>query len=87
MLALLGQSITSQTFKDFTKFWLLDKALENRSQGIKIYINPINDKVESITLTGEVTDLSEIKFVKYAAKLPLEISLDDETKVRIKRCT
>lgn len=79
MLTLLGQSSTSQTFKDFAKFWLLDKALENRAQGIKIYVNPINDKVESITLTGEVVDLSEIKFVKYAGKLPLEISLDDDT--------
>jgi hypothetical protein len=79
MLLLLGQSNTSQTFKDFTKFWLLDDVLENRSRGVKVFVNPVNNKIESITITGEVADLSDTKFSKYHGKLPVNINLEDDT--------
>jgi len=79
LLVVLGQSNSSQAFKDFTKYWLLDKDFENRNKGLKVYINPITEKIESITLTGDVPDLRDIKSIKYHAKLPLDLSLDDDT--------
>ncbi len=79
MLAVLGQSISSATFKDFKDFWLLDKSYQNFNRGIKIYINPINDKVESIIVAGEALEMGGAKFNRCNAALPYGIIMDDDT--------
>ena len=79
MLNVLGQSITSPVFKEFKIYWQLDASFENRNQGIKVSINPLNDKAEGITIVSNNPDLSDNRFKKCTAKLPLDLSLEDDT--------
>jgi len=80
LLSALAQKSASVTFKGFSKFWLLNKENENRERGIKVYFNPITDTVESIIITGyPTTNLSNSKVAKCTARLPMQISLDDDT--------
>ena len=79
LLSVLGQSSTAPTFKEFKDFWLLDKNHENYARGIKVYFNPISDKVESIIIAGDNLDEGGVKFKKCTAKLPFGINLDDDT--------
>ena len=79
MLNVLGQSINSPVFKEFKAYWLLDPSFENRNLGIKVTINPLSDKAESITIVSDNPDLSDTKFKRCTAKLPLDLTLDDDT--------
>jgi len=79
MLSVLGQTTNSIPFKEFKAYWLLDKDNESFDRGIKVYINPISDKVESIIIAGDNLGLSGSTFKKYANQLPFNIKLEDDT--------
>ena len=79
MLSVLGQTTSSQLFKEFKEYWLLDKDNQNFARGIKVYINPISDKAESIIIAGDNLGLSGSNFKKFIARLPYQITLEDDT--------
>ncbi len=79
VLSVLGQTTSSQLFKEFKEYWLLDKDYQNFARGIKIYINPISDKAESIIIAGDNVGLGGSSFKKYIARLPFEINLENDT--------
>ena len=85
LVLILGQSTSSQNFKEFKAFWVLDKDGQNPAMGIKVYINPISDKVESIIIAGDNTDLGGTKFKKCTARLPHNINLNDDTTALVKK--
>jgi hypothetical protein len=85
LLAILGQSTSSQSYKDFKSYWVLDKDGQNPALGIKVYINPISDKIESIIITGTNTDLGGLNFKKCTARLPFNINLNDDTLTLVKK--
>ena len=65
LLLILGQSTSSPNYKDFKTFWSLDKEGQNPAEGIKVYINPFTDKVESIIITG-VKKVAETAYILIA---------------------
>jgi hypothetical protein len=79
MLSVLGQTTSSPLFKEFKEYWLLDKDNQNFKRGIKVYVNPISDKAESIIIAGDNLGLSGSNFKKCVARLPYEISLENDT--------
>ena len=85
LLLILGQSTSSSNYKEFKTFWSLDKGGQNPGEGIKVYINPISEKVESIIITGDNTDLGGLKFKKCNAHLPRSLTLNDDTTTLVKK--
>lgn len=79
LLLLLGSNTSSKDFKPIKDFWLLDKNFENNYGGIKLSVNSITDKVESILIAGENYQVNGTKFLKCSSVLPYEILLADDT--------
>jgi hypothetical protein len=77
LLSVLGMKTSSTQFKQFRDYWQLDKQNLNYARGIKLFVNEISDRVESIVIVGENSQTSITKFSKYSASLPFGISLDD----------
>lgn len=75
MLSVLGAGASTTSFKEFKEFWLLEKDNQNFLRGIKVYINPANDKVESIIIASGA--LGSSNFKRFNSKLPFGILLDD----------
>ncbi len=79
LLLLLGFNTATKEFKPIKEFWLLDKKFENNYGGIKLSVNTITDKVESILIAGENYQVNGTKFLKCSSALPYGILLSDDT--------
>lgn len=79
LLLLLGFNTAAKEFKPIKDFWLLDKSFENNYGGIKLSVNTITDKVESILIAGESYQVNGTKFLKCSSALPYGILLADDT--------
>lgn len=79
LLLLLDANTTSKEFKSVKEFWLLDKDFENTYGGIKLGVNAITNKVESVLIAGEYFQLNKTPFSKCTSPLPFEILLSDDT--------
>lgn len=77
LLLLLGSNTTAKEFKPVKEFWLLDKNFENNVEGIKLSVNTITDKVESVLIAGESWQVNGTTFSKCRSALPYGILLTD----------
>jgi hypothetical protein len=76
LIGILGTKVDSRDFKEYKKLWSLDKNLENRDKGIKLYPNTQNGEIQSIALEGGHHPLSSI---------PFGITWDDKASVIAKK--
>jgi len=77
VLFVLGKDKNSHEFKEFRDVWRLDKQYENNAKGVKLYVNDLNEKVESVLLAGDNYKLDGIIFSKYSSGLPFDIAFND----------
>ena len=79
LLLLLNADASSKEFKPVKEFWLLDKNLQNQYGGIKLSLNSMTGKVQSILIAGEECKPGGIPFFKCTSPLPFNLSLNDDT--------
>jgi hypothetical protein len=77
VLFVLGKDKNSHEFKEFKDVWHLDKQYENNAKGVKLYVNDLNEKVESVLLAGDNYKLDGLIFSKYSSGLPFDIAFND----------
>jgi hypothetical protein len=78
VLTVLGAKTDSPEFKDYRQFWNIDKNLENRNEGLKLYVNNAKGEVESISMMSENFPSDKTDFHQ-SSVLPFGISWDDDT--------
>jgi len=81
MLTVLGENKGSAAAREFKNFWLLDAKYRNANSGIKLNINSKTGDVTSIFIAGEDMLVDSIPFMKFTSKLPLGLTLNDDTAV------
>jgi hypothetical protein len=78
MLEILGESRYSEAYDKFKTKYLLDKALKNPENGIKLTAG--HDElglVTAVTLTASGFEINDIKYKQFSTVLPFNISFDD----------
>ncbi|HLP50110.1 MAG TPA: hypothetical protein VK154_04455 [Chitinophagales bacterium] len=79
LLLLLNADASAKDFKPVKEFWLLDKNLQNPYGGIKLSLNSMTGKVQSILIAGEECKPGGVPFFKCTSPLPFNLSLNDDT--------
>ncbi len=78
LLDVLGKSVYSPEFKQFSEFWLLDKKLENNLGGIKV-LQGSTGNIDTILVAGHDFSLGGTDFFMCSSPLPFNLSLNDRT--------
>lgn len=81
LLLLLGADPTTKDFKQVKEFWLLDKSLQNELGGLKLNVNSVTGKIQSILIAGNNFETNGVKYLAYSSPLPFNIQLDDDTAI------
>ncbi len=79
LLLLLGADPLAKDFKPVKEFWLLDKNLQNESGGLKLNVNSVSGKIQSILVAGYNFELNGVKYLTYSSPLPFNMQLTDDT--------
>lgn len=77
-LSILGKDKNSREFKEFKEVWRLDKQYENSSRGIKVYVDNLNERVQSVLFAGDNYKSNGMVFSKYSSGLPFDIAFSDD---------
>ncbi|MFN8286750.1 MAG: hypothetical protein U0V74_08365 [Chitinophagales bacterium] len=78
LLDVLGKSVYSQEFKQFSEFWLLDKKLENTLGGIKLYAGK-TATIDTILIAGHDLNVNGTDYFICSSQLPFGVGLNDKT--------
>ncbi|HRG89409.1 MAG TPA: hypothetical protein PLW44_10340, partial [Chitinophagales bacterium] len=73
LLLLLGADPLAKDFKPIKEFWLLDKNLQNELGGLKLNINSVSGKIQSILIAGYNFELNGVKYLTYSSPLPFNM--------------
>lgn len=79
LLLLLGADPATKDFKQVKEFWLLDKNLQNELGGLKLYVNSVTGKIQSILIAGYNFEMNGVKYLAYSSPLPFNLQLNDDT--------
>lgn len=79
LLLLLGADPAAKDFKPVKEFWLLDKNLQNELGGLKLTVNNVSGKIQSILVAGYNFELNGVKYLSYSSPLPFNLQLTDDT--------
>lgn len=78
LLDVLGKSVYSPEFKQFSEFWLLDKKLENTLGGIKL-LQGSTGNIDTILVAGHDFSLAGTDYFMCSSPLPFNLTLNDRT--------
>ncbi|MBL0309146.1 MAG: hypothetical protein IPP77_05560 [Bacteroidetes bacterium] len=85
MLSVLGKDKNSPEFKTWKTVMSLDKQYANPAKGVKLVVNEVNGRVESIILAGKNYETGQTRFQSFSSVLPFGISWNDDTAKLIKK--
>lgn len=78
LLDVLGKSVYSPEFKQFSEFWLLDKKLENTLGGIKL-LQGLTGNIDTILVAGHDFSLAGTDYFMCSSPLPFNLGFNDRT--------
>lgn len=85
LVQLIDFNTETKDYKPVKELWALDKNFESTTKGLKLSVNAISGKIESVLVAGETFSINGKPFSRYNSVLPYKIQLkDDSAKLNLK---